>query len=109
MNEKLDKIIAELPKNTRQIVCEYYGSGDSGDFENPVVTDSDAHELVISKELDETITNFMYDHLEKYHGGWEINEGSSGNITIDLMNRTIVVSHDEYYQEANHSEDVEDF
>jgi hypothetical protein len=57
--------------------------------------------------LDRLIDEFCYQHLEREHGGWEINEGSFGdfrldsdseNVSLEFNNRfeTYDTSHEEF-------------
>ena len=52
-------------------------------------------------DLKDYIEEMAYDYLEAFHGGWEINEGQSGNIIFDVVQDKI--SHD-YVTYVEHSE-----
>ena len=52
-------------------------------------------------DLKDYIEEMAYDYLEAFHGGWEINEGQSGNIIFDVVQDKI--SHD-YVCYVEHSE-----
>ena len=55
-------------------------------------------------DLKDYIEEMAYDYLEAFHGGWEINEGQSGNIIFDVVKNKI--SHD-YVTYVEHSEEEE--
>jgi hypothetical protein len=76
----------------------YDGSGDSGWIQDQV--DSDEGSKGITNELE----NIAYEALELFHAGWEINEGSSGNIKFNFEDQTLTITH---YQ--NIEDEVEDF
>lgn len=57
--------------------------------------------------LREAIENWCYDLLEEHFAGWENNEGSDGTITINVLNKTVVMHHDEnVMQTINHKVEV---
>lgn len=82
------------------IKAEYQGSDDSGSIEGCVAlkdpeddTWSTAKgQLKIASEEQE-IWDLFYRILEHYHGGWEINDGSSGEITLDLATKNLTLEH----------------
>jgi hypothetical protein len=76
----------------------YDGSGDSGWIQDQV--DSDEGSKGMTNELE----NIAYEALELFHAGWEINEGSSGNIKFNFEDQTLTITH---YQ--NIEDEVEDF
>jgi hypothetical protein len=43
--------------------------------------------------LQEAVEHLCYRCLEERHGGWEINEGSFGEFTLDVVARTITLEH----------------
>lgn len=52
------------------------------------------------KPLDEAIEELIYDSLEMHHAGWEINDGSSGELTIMVEDGAFMLAHNEYYTES---------
>jgi hypothetical protein len=96
------------------VIVSYSGSGDSGsieeincyatlpdEFHNPT---SDV--LVWSTEMDlsgleNEIEEVCYDHLEKEHDGWEINDGADGTFVFDVQNGTLNWFHNDYFTESN--------
>lgn len=71
VNEYLDS------NNTNSIRIEYNGSGDSGELESSY--NNETNQMV---DLDGEIEDICYEILNSEFGGWEINEGSSGEILI---------------------------
>jgi hypothetical protein len=68
----------------------YYGSGDSGYIEDSFEGGGSVPEVV---------EDWCYRKLEGIHGGWEINEGSSGKFYFDLEQGVINLEHTEMYEE----------
>jgi uncharacterized protein (UPF0297 family) len=58
-----------------EMTVSYNGSGDSGYIESDYTSKNK------NGQIDEDIEHICYDLLEEY-GGWEINEGSQGNIVF---------------------------
>lgn len=83
-----------------KVTIEYHGSGDEGFIEGitglPIDLDSD--------ELEKYLESWAYDLLEENWGGWEINEGSQGTITIDVKAREVHVHHGENVEQVNWSD-----
>ena len=67
-------------RGVSEIICSYNGGGDSG---------------YVDGERENTpafLEDMCYDVLSNF-GGWEINEGSQGNIVFNLRDKTITVNH----------------
>jgi hypothetical protein len=89
-----------------KVVIEYYGSGDEGSinditFEpspiNRDITVGQSMDLKAAQEqLCEPLTDWAYHELSARWGGWEINEGSTGDITIDVAAGTAKFHHGIY-------------
>jgi hypothetical protein len=64
--------------NLHAITLDYNGSGDSGWIEtiNPE----------LPGELADAVRNYGYRLLSEHFGGWEINEGSCGQIDLAVIN-----------------------
>lgn len=93
-------ILAELRLlGVTAVECEYYGSGDSGSLE-PLSYKPD--DVQIPCELDEDLISRFNSELDARHPGWEIDDGSSGRIRLDVINGTLTIDHEEYYQGSNH-------
>jgi hypothetical protein len=71
--------------NPNSVTISYDGSGDSGALEQNGIT-SDGRSVDIPSDIED----ICYSQLEKF-SGWEINEGSSGEIVI--TNDSLIVDH----------------
>ena len=84
---ELDKVLVFLRANgVKEIVVEYNGSGDSGSLSSMVFITKDEKEIngwaaMSPTSLRVPIERYVYTQLP---GGWEINEGSSGTVTINV-------------------------
>ena len=74
-NEEVNTFLDE--HNLDSIVIEYDGGGDSGEIRN-VGEGNDGEEYDLSAGMEDVI----YTYLERSFGGWENNEGASGEITV---------------------------
>ena len=63
-----------------EIMVEYDGGGDSG--------------YIQDNDIPEVLENITYEILDVYYSGWEINEGSTGNIVYDFKNEMVTINHD---------------
>ena len=77
----------------------FAGSGDSGYIENYGVNEDDER-----FDLPGGVEDVLYRMLSRY-GGWEINEGSQGDFTIDCNQKVIILEYGENF-EASKSNDV---
>jgi hypothetical protein len=74
-NEDVNTFLDE--KNIERITIKYQGGGDDGYIENTGVDDKgDEHSLSAGME------DVVYSYLEQSFGGWENNEGASGEIIV---------------------------
>ena len=80
---------------TNVITANYSGSGDSGDIEDIKINGELDNRINWSSREPDTklIWDLLYDNLENAYGGWEIDDGSSGNIKIN-DNMEIIISHE---------------
>jgi hypothetical protein len=104
--ERFKKKLKEL--KVKSFSVEYSGSGDSGEineisWEPKKLNASidvgtwkrwntktwEQEETTDHKTLNEYIEDFCYELLGDNHGGWEINEGQSGNINWNSKNNKI--------------------
>ena len=76
----------------KKIVIEYAGSGDEGYIEE-IRPEPEVEGLEISGELYADLEEAAYTILEESWGGWEINEGSQGHMTIDVEERSVFLHH----------------
>jgi hypothetical protein len=83
--EELDESLLEEFKKEgiTEVHFDFNGGGDSGYIESEGTTNNSTP-VTASKDLEEV----MYGMLENY-GGWEINEGSHGQFTINVEEGTI--------------------
>lgn len=75
------------------VVIEYSGSNDEGYINEITATPEDAVDY--GTDLYRELESLAYDVLSSRHGGWEINEGSDGTITINVKERKAVLKHGE--------------
>jgi hypothetical protein len=86
------------------IEAYYSGGGDDGCVEDIELKGTDGNKIeldaqIFSEKLRELIDEFICSFLPR---GWEINEGSSGNVVLNLTTRTLSFDHN-YYVERNES------
>ena len=106
-----------------KVVCEYSGSGDSGQVDCVVAYDSSENKITskdsltlqitsrewkdgqyITKHYDKNLTfyeaieEFVYQWLSDNYGGWENNEGASGTLEIFPGSQQFIFSHTVYEQ-----------
>lgn len=86
-----------------KVVIEYHGSGDEGYIED-IWTEPAIEGIALSDDLESDLEQIAYDILEQQCGGWEINEGSQGTITIDVKARKTVLNHGENRIETEYRE-----
>jgi hypothetical protein len=82
-------------KGVSEIICSYNGGGDSGYIDSDMSVDGERENVPAFLE------DVCYDALSNF-GGWEINEGSQGNIVFNLVDKTRTVNHT-WNTEENHS------
>jgi hypothetical protein len=85
-------------KYGKDLIVTYDGGGDSG-WVNDDVQSSTGNE-----EMDGRIEDIVYAILESYYSGWEINEGSNGNIQFNFETKEIHISHTLNYEESQDEE-----
>lgn len=86
--------------NIKSLEVRYDGSGDSGGIES---WDLEPNNSRIKSELEGLLEDWIYSSLEEYHGGWEINEGSSGTFTFypNDEDNTVDLSHNMNMEREN--------
>lgn len=108
--------LAEL--GIKMIVMEYNGEGDSGDIESFTITGkatapttTDALDKALERFSPESGARerFCTDKLKDYAfeilpGGFEINEGSYGQVIVDCENNKVRLEHSERIMEINYNE-----
>lgn len=61
-----------------QLSVDYSGYGDSGDIESGYIDENGDHQ-----EIPSAVEDVLYRVLDDAYGGWEINEGSYGTISVE--------------------------
>lgn len=94
-NEEIFKEIKDNYYDVKErLVVNYIGSGDSGFIETYI------NEKGNTMPENAIIEDFCIEVLSDYFGGWEINEGSSGNIVFDIKENEIHINHDQNYYDS---------
>ena len=92
------------------VVGKYDGYGDSGNFESveafaePADRDDDfrgGDEIKLSPELTEQLKTHLFDFLP---AGFEINEGSFGDLVLDVAERKVYLEHNQRVESSEYSE-----
>lgn len=101
-----NEIIPKLKKwGVAKVEAEYSGYGDSGCINHIAYLDQHGQPLnmdLVRAVSDPEIENVLYDFLPD---GFEINEGSQGDVTIDVQAGTVKLQHEENYTESTSSTD----
>lgn len=74
-----------------KITITYSGSGDEGYINE--ITPERMNGVEIAGDLHEMLESAAYDILSDHFGGWEINEGSHGHMTIDVGEQQVFIHH----------------
>jgi hypothetical protein len=82
-------------EGVKTIKAEYSGSGDSGDIEDVYIDGVVDRDITWGTTIPDKklILDLLYEYLERAYGGWEIDDGSSGNIIIN-NNMQIKIDHE---------------
>lgn len=98
LNENVLKSIEKLFEESDEpkFTVSFNGSGDSGDIETTTSN---------GLRIDRDIESFLYNWLENFYGGWEINEGSQGYFNFDYESKDIELD----FQENTEEERSHDF
>lgn len=79
--------------HVEEIECAFDGSGDSGDVHTVNFFSGEVHQgpfgaekksVAVPKDVEDVFVHWAYDVLEAEHGGWEIDDGAYGTITLDV-------------------------
>lgn len=94
-----------------KLVADYNGAGDSGCIEDIQLLDIndssfpfEAGNFPNPKQFKDDLEQIFYDILQYRHSGWEINEGSYGTFTWDLIADTLSNKHNENVTSVNTTE-----
>ncbi len=96
-----------LALGARTLVGEYSGSGDSGMVDRTLLFKSNRIDwsryylcqppsmgrMETPMELDERLSDFVYDALDGPFGGWENNDGAEGYLVWRLKSDRVVIEH----------------
>lgn len=118
-----------------QVRVTYSGSGDSGQIDDVEFFDADGRhqktaesrtvevtenvseppedgenhwrefQRVRAVSLTSVVEDFAYDALESHHGGWEINEGSQGEVVFLVKEGKIFLNHQQNIMSTEDSSD----
>jgi hypothetical protein len=107
------------------VIVNFDGYGDSGQIERMEVRAGDEDralpdgEIAIAsgqwgsatidrqtRPVREAIETIVYDFLNQKLSGWEIDEGSYGDFTFDVAERTITLDYNQRHMESDHSQHV---
>lgn len=76
------------------VSVEYDGSCDSGCIEDVTAIGIGGEEITLAAALRELVEEYVYERLP---GGWEINDGSFGEVEIDVLAGTVRFDHNQRY------------
>jgi hypothetical protein len=107
------------------VIVNFDGCGDSGQIEMIEARAGDGNHPLPAVEIEiasaqwgsatidrrfrpvgEAIETVVYDVLSQTHGGWENNDGSYGDFTFDVTERTITLDYNERHMESDYSQHV---
>jgi hypothetical protein len=109
LTEELQKKRTELrmqlaQRGVARVEATYSGSGDSGYINDPRLLGKEDVELLQPDRLSQDVDNFFYDLLEDRHGGWEINDGADGVFFWDIVEDTILWTHNDNFLQQETTE-----
>lgn len=94
---KSDVVDGAKKAGVATVKVSYSGGSDEGWVDRAELFDSNG-EKVENSELSELVEEFVYDNLP---GGWEINEGSYGDVEFDIAGGKAKFNHFEYVEQNN--------
>jgi len=74
----------------KELEISYDGYGDSGQLSTDI--------------LNQKLEYAIYELIDLYHSGWEINEGSTGTIYINFEKQKMTIYHSQNSEDAIHKE-----
>lgn len=100
-------LIKELAEQgVTQVTIHFDGYDDNGTIEDVVLRQGEANgerKLGLGDGLRERLEEFAYGALEATYPGWEINEGSFGDVIIEVATATVRVEHAQRVEDVHHS------
>jgi Family of unknown function (DUF6878) len=96
--------------DVEQLVVHYDGEGDSGQIEEAsIIVKGSADKVPLSSipalADENAIQDAVYGVLEEKHAGWEINEGSFGDVVLHVADSRIVIEHNHRIETSEYQED----
>lgn len=101
--ESEDKIRAALREEisalgVKTVGLSYDGGGDEGNAHDPQFATSETSKLNVPGDLETRFTEWAWEFICGYHGGFENNEGGFGYLTWDMASGAINLDHNDYIQ-----------
>lgn len=94
-DESIKSIFKYMSENNySEGVVTFAGGGDSGEVEGRIEYDGR-----FTEQIGRDVENFFYDWLEKFYGGWEINEGSQGRFVFNMNDKMLELEFEENVEE----------
>lgn len=95
------EILSELRKSgIEQIDADYSGYNDSGDIDAISASGGD-----LNSKVKQAVSDIFWHYLIFVHSGFEINEGSQGQITWLIADDSIAIHHEQNYLSVEYTED----
>lgn len=91
---KFMKFLTELSITMASV--EFNGGGDSGDIESSVY---DGNDEILDLSYDNEVETFLYNRLNNFYRGWEINEGSHGKFVFYPIDNIIQLEFSEHTED----------
>ena len=89
---QLESIVSYMKEhNYKTGTIDFSGGGDSGYIEDSIYFEGGRNQVSNFGNFG-NLEDFLYDMLQSVLPGWEIDEGSQGNFTIDLDNNVVGLS-----------------
>ena len=94
LDEEMRKYVDDLSTEYKSGTIHYEGYGDSGFIEQNITFEDG-----MSENYPSFMEQYLYSLLDHF-GGWEINEGSQGDIYFNFEEKQITIEHGENYEES---------
>jgi hypothetical protein len=92
-------------QNIAKVEADYNGCGDSGQIDSVRFLNKGGDPVEPTREgIPEAVEALIFFLLAQSHGGWEINEGSYGSVTIDAETLTGILEHTHRIEEWSETE-----
>ena len=104
--EQLLEIAAALTTyGVKRVRATYEGCGDSGSLEDPEYF-GEGNAPILAEAIGEwhdKVADFLYDLIDRRHGGYENNEGGGGDFEWDLTAEGLIHEHYSCFTERDYS------